>query len=409
MCVCFSIHHPQKIFVVPYTRIFICTVFAFLSGIPLAGMAHEGHEHGDSDASKESSAEFDPTAPTNKFQVNGKTYRWEHRPELGKQSKAMIDAAKGGLHNNADRDLLTGEIVTAVAKHGLVTLDPELKEWTLVEGQDPAFAAGMNAHGTDCFVLDGESYWAFASTNTQEVFVTKRGEVLAKLTQPKGDEFDNPTVNEYFKSGGRFTPCDVVFLPDAKRLVVVIGYAPGDFALSAELVDGQWKWNGPAWGGREGSGGMLNTGHGVQVATENGKEIVEIASRSHGRIFAFTPGGAQLRTPGAGKEYYIQLPKGSNPCNISSFGDSMFLPLLNALPTTNGSAPVLVMDNGKPSGALVPATYETLQLMQHMHGFCPVEIDGKLYGVVLSWRRASENSNGQPNDGQIAVFEAVQE
>ena len=339
-------------------------------------MAHEGHEHGDSDASKESTAKFDPTAPTNKFQVNGKTYRWEHRPELGKQSEAMINAAKGGLHNNADRDLLTGEVVTAVAKHGLVKLDSELKEWTLVEDQDPVFAAGMNAHGTDCFVLDGESYWAFASTNTQEVFVTKRGEVLAKLTQPKGDEFDNPTVNQYFKSGGRFTPCDVVFLPDAKRLVVVIGYAPGDFALSAELVDGEWKWG---------------------------------ASRSHGRIFSFTPGGAQLRTPGAEKEYYIQLPKGSNPCNISSIGDSMFLPLLNALPTTNESAPVLVMENGKPAGALVPATYESLQLMQHMHGFCPVEIDGKLYGVVLSWRRASENSNGKPNDGQIAIFEAVQE
>ncbi|KLU01617.1 putative signal peptide and transmembrane protein [Rhodopirellula islandica] len=374
------------------------------------GMAHEGHDHGDAaETSTESAAAFDPTAPTNKFQANGKTYRWEHRADLGKQSEDMFNAAKGGLHNNADRDLLTGEIVTVVAKHGLVTLDPKLKEWTLVDDQDAVFSGGMNAHGTDCFVLDGESHWAFASTNTQQVFVTKRGKVLATLSQPKGDEFDNPTVNEYFQAGGRFTPCDVVFLPEAKRLVVVIGYAPGDFALSAELVDGQWQWGGPAWGGREGNGGMLNTGHGVQIATEGGREIVEIASRSHGRIFSFTPNGAQIRTPGADKDYFIQLPKGSNPCNLFNVGDNMFLPLLNSLPKTNGSAPVLVLENGKPAGALVPATYDTLNLMQHMHGFCPVEIDGKLFGIVLSWRNGGENANGKPNDGQIAIFEAVEE
>ncbi|WP_417749700.1 hypothetical protein [Rosistilla oblonga] len=389
-------------------RIACCCVVALLFCLSREAVAHEGHDHGTSKkAGSAAAAAADSTQNT--FEANGKSYVWKHRPDLGKQSEAMIAAAKGGLHNNADRDSSTGEIVTVVAKHGLVTLDPEMKEWTLVEGQDPLFAAGMNAHGTDCFMIDDQSYWAFSSTNTGSVVVSQRGKVIAQLTQPKGDEFDNPTVNAYFAAGGRFTPCDVVYLPVAKRLVVVIGYAPGDFALSAEIRDGKWQWGGPAWGGKEQVGGVFSTAHGVQVATEAGQEIVEVASRSHGRVFAFTSSGAQIKMPGADAKYYLDLPKGSTPCNISHIGSSMFLPLLNPLASTKGLAPLLVMDGGKPSGMLVPATYETLGYMHHMHGFCPVERDGTLYGVVLSWPNGRENAAGKRNDGQIAIFEAVEQ
>lgn len=382
-----------------------CPVFLFASLHTSNSLAHEGHGHDDS--ATHSHHKYDLTADQNTFSVDGKTYRWEHRPNLGNQSDAMIAAAKDGLHNNADRDLTTGEIVTVVAKHGLVTLDPKLTKWSLVEDQDLAFSEGMNSHGTDCFLRDEVSYWAFASVNTGEVVIAKRGSIVAKLKQPKGDEFDNPTVNQYFTNGGKFTPCDVVYLPVAERLVVVIGYAPGDYALSAEFRDGQWQWGGPAWGGSVNQGGMLSTGHGVEVATEGGQEIVEIASRSHGRVFAFTASGAQVRMPGADKDYFIQLPKGSTPCNISHLISETFLPLLNALPSTNNAAPVLMIQNGKPSGSLVPATYETLSYMLHMHGFCPVKLDGKLYGIALSWPNGGENSRGKRNDGQIAIFEAV--
>ncbi len=392
---------------VPYTRASFCFTIAFAFGISSQGIAHEGHDHDHDASGNHPSAAVDLATAKNTFNANGKTYRWEHRPELGKQSDAMIAAAKGGLHNNADVDQSTHEIVTVVAKHGLVTLDAELKEWKLVEDQDSVFAGGMNAHGADCFVMDGQSYWAFASTNTGEVVVSQRGKVVASLKQPNGTEFDNPTVNSYFAAGGRFTPCDVVYLPEAKRLVAVIGYAPGDYALSAELRDGQWQWGGPAWGGKENVGGPFNTAHGVQVATEGGQEIVEVASRAHGRVYAFTASGAQIKTPGADNKYYVELPKGSNPCNISHNGSSMFLPLLNPLSMTNGVAPVLVMNDGKPAGSLIPATYDELEFMHHMHGFCPIEKDGKLYGVVLSWPNGGENAKGKRNDGRIAIFEAV--
>ncbi|MCO8123265.1 hypothetical protein NHH03_16065 [Stieleria sp. TO1_6] len=397
-----------------YSRFLIAGLFGIVSSTTLSLVsAHEGHDHGHAHSHAAPSTETlvfmaSEKESGNSFVANGKTYRWEHRAELGKQSEAMVAAAKGGLHNNADQDLTTNEIVTVVSGHGLVTLDPKLTAWTLVADQDEAFAGGMNAHGADCFVMDGKPYWAFASTNTGEIVVSERGKIVSRLSTPAGTEFNNPTVNQYFADGGKFTPCDVVYLPQAKSLVVVIGYTQGDFALSAQYVDGQWQWGGPAWGGKTNAGGPFSTAHGVQVISVDDKEVVEIASRGHARIYGYTDTGSMIRMPGADKQYYIELPERSNPCNLSHHGSQLFLPLLNPLPDTSGVAPVLVVKDGKPVGRLVPAEYSGLQYMRHMHGFCPVERDGKLFGVVLSWPNGGENQAGKRNDGQIAVFEAVE-
>ncbi|QEG00386.1 hypothetical protein Mal15_44560 [Stieleria maiorica] len=372
--------------------------------------AHEGHDHGSHDHSaSQLTAKVDPAdaAMSSKFQIGEITYRWEHRDDLGKQSDEMIAAAKGGLHNNADQDLKSDEIVTVVSGFGLVALDAELKAWKRVENQDPKFAAGMNAHGADCFLFNDESLWAFSSTNTSEVVISKRGEVLAVLTSPKGGEFDDERINQYYADGGKFAPCDVVFAPEAQSLIVVTGYAPGDYALTAKPVDGTWKWTGAAWGGKTNQGGPFATAHGVEVSRVNGAEVVEVASRAHGRVYGFNTYGEMIRMPGASKENFIQLPPRSNPCNLSLLGDQMYLPLLNPLADSNGVAPVLIVSEGKPVGRLVPAEYEGLQYMHHMHGFCAVERDGKLFGIALSWPNGGENQKGKRNDGQIAIFEAV--
>jgi hypothetical protein len=246
--------------------------------------------------------------------------------------------------------------------------------------------------------------WAFASTITKEVVVSKRGEILAKLSTPKGDEFDNQVVNQYYRDGGKFTPRDVVWLPEAESLVVVTGYTPGDYVLTAKFVDDNWQWTGAAWGGKTNIGGPFQTAHGVEVQNIDGKETVIIASREHGRIYGFD--GVSI--PGANDEKFILLPKGSTPCNISFTSDAAFLPLLNALPSTNQVAPVLVMVDGDAVGNLIPASYDGLEYMHHVHGFRTVNRDGKLFGITLSWPNGWENKNGKRNDGQTAVFEAVE-
>ncbi|MCM2369830.1 NHL repeat-containing protein [Aporhodopirellula aestuarii] len=393
-------------FSVPGTRIARAAFGLLLTGC-FAGTAaaHEGHDHS---ATQLTAASEGPVAMSSTFQVGDKTYRWEHRNDLGAQPEKMVAAAKGGLHNNADQDPQTKEIVTVVKSYGLVTLDPEMKAWRLVEDQDPHFAAGMNSHGTDCFEFNGESLWAFASTNTGEVVITKRGEILAKLSKPEGTEFANEKINQYYANGGKFVPCDVVFAPEAQALIVVTGYAPGDYALTAKNVDGSWQWTGAAWGGKENEGGPFSTAHGVEVNTIGGNEVVEVASRSHGRIYGFTADGEMVAMPGAGDGKYIQLPPRSNPCNIANHGDELFLPLLNPLADSNGVAPVLIISDGKPVGRLVPAEYEGLNFMHHMHGFIAIEHDGQLFGIALSWPNGGENSKGKRNDGQIAIFEAVE-
>lgn len=391
-------------------RVSLCLFAMNVCWIAAIAEAHDGHENQESaveNATPAAIEQKEAVEKPNSFVADGKRYIWKHRPDLGKQSEALIDAATGNLHNSADQDLITNEIVTVVAKHGLVALDADLQHWKLVEPQDAAFSKGMNAHGADCFLVDGQSFWAFASTNSKEVIICQRGKIVARLKQPKGTEFDNPTVNRYFKLGGQFIPCDVVYLPVAKRLVVVTGYAPGDFALSAKLHDGSWKWTGAAWGGKEKEGGLFSTAHGVEVTTEDGQEIVEVASRAHGRLFAFTASGAQIKMPGSDNEYYLSLPDGSTPCDISHARTSRFVPLLSGAPRKKDPASVLVLNSGTLTGSLTPATFDSLSRMLHMHGFCAVERNGQLFGIVLSWRAKRQHNKGELNDGRIEIFEAV--
>lgn len=348
----------------------------------------------------------------NTFQRGEDTYEWVHCPELGKMPEKMRDIAKGRLHNNADQDPISGEVVTVVAGYGLATLGKNLGEWTLVPGQDPHFAKGMNAHGADCFIHnDDRSLWAFASTNTREVVISRGGEIISILRSPKGDEFENQVVNDYYKEGGAFAPCDVVYNPKAKILTVVTGYSDGDFVLTAVEVDGNWVWGDSAWGGRKGkfAGGFLQTGHGIQtIVMPDGTEAVEIASRAPGEIFGKTPHGKTVLLPGVKEgEVFIKLPDGSNPCNIFVNGGERFMPFLNPIAGTKGKAPVFITKDGEKAGMLVPGLYETLELMVHMHGACVVEYQGDLYAIVLSWRNGRENGEGKPNDGMIAIFKAV--
>lgn len=316
----------------------------------------------------------------------------------------MVSAARGGLHNNADIDPVSGELVTVIRNYGLVALDADLKAWSLVKEQDPLFSEGMNSHGMDCFQIDDQVFYAASSTNTREVVISNRGKVVARLSAPKGDEFDNPTVNEYYAGGGAFVPCDAVWLPVAKRLIVVTGYSPGDYAISASLIDGTWQWSGPAFGGKEAKGGPFNTAHGIEVKQVADQETIEVASRGHGRIYGFTPSGAMIKTEGSDKDYYVQLPSQSTPCNLSFLDDQSFIPLLNSIPDIEGFAPVLVMQNNRLIGSLVPSRFDGLEYMHHMHGFKAFERDGKLFGVALSWPDGNRNSR---NDGQIAIFEAA--
>ena len=91
------------------------------------------------------------------------------------------------------------------------------------------------------------------------------GSVKQVLHTPAGNEFDFAEANAYYTENrdkkaiqhdydslpaktvkkhniraGVFSCTDVTYL--AGRLYVVTGYCPGDFVLTAEEVDGEWRW-----------------------------------------------------------------------------------------------------------------------------------------------------------------------
>ena len=132
-----------------FSRMFLGVAFCVVAWAQVT-LAHEGHEHQDSAAAeavasvagkepsvagkKPSVAGKNPASAANSFLANGKSYVWKHRADLGKQTDQLVEAAKGGLHNSADQDLNTKEIVTVVAKHGLVAITVILLTWLLLRG-----------------------------------------------------------------------------------------------------------------------------------------------------------------------------------------------------------------------------------------------------------------------------------
>ena len=368
-------------------------------------IAHEGdHDSADHHHHPAAAAGSQFTAAG---QDGQQTFDWVHRGDLGQQPAALIEAARGGLHNSADEDPRTGEVVTVVAGFGLITLDRDLQAWTLVENQDEIFAGGMNAHGAVCFERQGESYWAFASTNTKEVVVSRRGTVVAVLSSPGGGEFDHPGANQYYAGGGAFVPCDVTYEPSTDALKVCTGYSPGDYVVTASFAESGVVWGGAAFGGKTSIGGPFSTAHGIDAPGTYETSVLEIASRSHGKLFGFTPWGAEVKLSGSPEgQYHIDLPDGSTPCDVCTVDGQRFIPLLNALPGSD-SAAVLTLSGGEVSGQLVPADYDGLQYLRHMHGVRVVKRDDKLFLIALTWPNGRENAAGDRNDGQIAIFEAV--
>jgi hypothetical protein len=49
------------------------------------------------------------------------------------------------------------------------------------------------------------------------------------------------------------------------KLYVVTGYCPGDFVLTAEEANGQWRWGSSAWGGKGDAPSQFRTAHGKSI------------------------------------------------------------------------------------------------------------------------------------------------
>jgi hypothetical protein len=316
-----------------------------------------------------------------KFKV---LYTSDHLPD---EAQATLIKAHGGFA--IDRRPGKGDIYFWVPGAGIVHISGDLKTTRMIE--TPAEIRDFNMHNTSIWYgVGGEARLVFPGNNVAQVFTTSlSGKLLNTLTTPTADDdFDEPIVNAYFKSGGKFAPTDVDYL--GGLYFISTGYSDLDYVLTARVEDSgsvSTSWADLAFGGRGEGVGQLGTGHGITVSPD--QKRITVADRKNAEIECYTRFGHYRET--------VSLPKGSLTCDIDYAAGYSIIGCLRG-PDTEKGAPIYILKNDKLVSTIMPKEELGLAGFQHVHNAVLAEGNGKLYIIAQSW-----------NPGDFAILEQTGE
>ena len=248
-----------------------------------------------------------------------------------------------------------------------------------------------NLHNsTIWYAPDGSPYLTFPANKAAQVFTTTlQGELVHTLNIPgQEDDFDQPTVNNYFYGKGNFAPTDVEYLDGL--FYVATGYSSLDFVLTAKIQNTnpfQAIWYDLAFGGKGSGVGQFGTGHGITVPP--GQKRIDVADRPNSEVDRFTRYGHYRST--------LELPKGSFPCDIDYLEQYGIVGCLHG-PDRSKGAPIYIFDGDKIISSLLPKEELGLQKFQHIHNAVLHQISSIFYVIVQAW-----------NPGDFAILQQVTE
>ena len=307
-------------------------------------------------------------------------YASERLPE---KAREVLASAQGGFA--VDRRPGRGEVYFALPGAGLLRISSDLQS---IPGMRDA-----NLHNTTLWETpDKTPYLTFPANDAGRIFTTTlTGELVQTLEAPTGEaDSGNPSVNEYFRAGGAFTPTDVDHFRGL--LYVTTGYSDLDWVLTARVSGGGTTpldvgWHDLAFGGRGTEPGRFGTGHGVTVV-EGPSVRLEIADRPHAEIDRFSRYGQYIST--------VTLPEGSFPCDIDYLDDYAVVGALHG-PDRSIGAPVYVLQDDRVISEVWPKEELGLEGFQHIHNAVLKRIGDRFYILVQAW-----------NPGDFAVLEQVE-
>jgi hypothetical protein len=316
-----------------------------------------------------------------KFRV---LYTADHLPD---EAVKVLDSAHGGFA--VDRRPGKGEIYFALPGAGIIQISADLKSTRLLE--TPAAMKDTNLHNsTIWYAPDGSPYLTFPANKAAQVFTTTlQGELVHTLNIPgQEDDFDQPTVNNYFYGKGNFAPTDVEHLDGL--FYVATGYSSLDFVLTAKIQSTspfKADWYDLAFGGKGSGAGQFGTGHGITVPP--GLKRIDVADRPNSEVDRFTRYGHYRST--------LELPRGSFPCDIDYLGRYGVVGCLHG-PDRSKGAPIYILDGDEIISSLLPKEELGLQKFQHIHNAVLHQIGDKSYVIVQAW-----------NPGDFAILQQVTE
>lgn len=307
--------------------------------------------------------------------------------ELPEEALRVLTAAHGGF--TVDRREGKGETYFALPGAGIMQISADLK--TIRPLETPPEMKKVNLHSTRLWKApDGTPYLVFAANDAGKVFTTTvDGKLVNTLETPAPeDDFDNPTVRDYFLGKGNFAPTGVEELEGL--YYVTTGYSNLDFVLTARILSFApfvAKWHDLAFGGKGNGPGQFQTGHAVTVPP--GKKRLDIADRPNSRIERFTRYGHYLST--------LELPSGSLPCDINYLDCYAVVPCLDG-PDRSKGAPLYILENDKLISTVMPKDDLGLENFKHLHNAVLRKIGNKFYIIMQAW-----------NPGDFAILEQVVE
>lgn len=307
--------------------------------------------------------------------------------QLPEEAAKVLVNAHGGFA--VDRREGRGETYFALPGVGIIQISADLQKIRPLE--TPTEMKNVNLHSTTIwYAPDGTPYLVFAANDAGRVFTTAlNGQLVHTLDTPTPeDDFDSPTVNEYFLGKGNFAPTDVEELDGL--YYVTTGYSNLDFVLTARILrfnPFEAIWHDLAFGGRGDGPGQFGTGHGITVPP--GKKQLYVSDRPHSRIERFTRYGHYRSA--------LALPSGSLPCDINFLESYAVVPCLDG-PDRKKGAPIYILENEKIISTILPKDELGLANFRHIHNAVLRKIGNKFYIIVQAW-----------NPGDFAILEQVTE
>ena len=306
---------------------------------------------------------------------------------LPEEAVKVLASAHGGFA--VDRRDKKGETYFALPGAGIIQISGDLKRTRLLETR-PSLK-DVNLHNTTIWYgPEGAPFLSFPANSAGKVFTTTlEGKLVHTLNAPSPtDDFDHPTVNNYFSGKGDFVPTDVEQLDGL--FYVTTGYSDLDFVLTARLLS-LWPfrtvWHDLVFGGKGDGPGQFGTGHGITVAP--GNKRLEISDRPNSQIDRFTRYGHYRST--------LELPRGSLPCDIDYSGKYAVVGCLLG-PDRSKGAPIYILKDDKVVSTIMPREELGLENFKHIHNAVLRKIGEKFYIIVQAW-----------NPGDFAILEQVRE
>ena len=316
-----------------------------------------------------------------KFQV---LYTSDHLPE---EAKKVLVSAHGGFA--VDRREGRGETYFTLPGAGILKISANFKKIRLLN--TAKLVKEENQHNTTIWYGNqGLGYLSFPANKTGQIHTTTLGGTLVHtLDAPTAkDNFDHPTVNDYFLGKGNFVPTDVEQLDS--HLYVTTGYSSLDFVLTARILGTnpfRIIWDDLAFGGKGNDSGEFGTGHGITVPPD--KRQIAVADRPNSEIDFFTRYGHYRST--------LKLPKGSFPCDIDYVGQTAVVGCLHG-PDRSKGAPIYILEGDQVISTVMVKEELGLKSFQHIHNAVLRRANDKFYIIAQAW-----------NPGDFVILQQVTE